>query len=134
MASGTGNRQRTKQCLVRFTEQEFAEIIEKADRAGSPAAAFLRAAALGSPGPRARRRPPADHVALRQILGHCGRIGNNINQIAKRLNTGGDADIAELREALAACLDIRTAILAALAMKPHEAAADDHQGQQPRRT
>lgn len=133
MASGSDNRRRTKQCLVRFTEQEFTEITGKADRAGIASAAFLRAAALGNPGPRAQRRPPADHVALRQILGHCGRIGNNLNQIAKRLNEGGQAPIRELREALAAYLHIRDAILSALGMKPHEA-AHDNQGRQPRRT
>jgi hypothetical protein len=134
MASGTGKRQRTKQCLVRFTEQEFAEIVGKADKAGIASAAFLRAAALGSPGPRAQRRPPADHVALRQILGHCGRIGNNLNQIAKHLNEGGRANIRELKEALAAYLDIRNAILAALGMTTTKAPPDDHQGLKPRRT
>jgi hypothetical protein len=116
MASGTDKRQRTKQCLVRFTEQEFAEIAGKADKAGFATAAFLRAAALGSPGPRAQRRPPADHVALRQILGHCGRIGNNLNQIAKRLNEGGSVDIPELRAALAAYNGVRHAIMRALGM------------------
>jgi len=116
MASGTSKRQRTKQCLVRFTEEEFAEIEGKADKAGYATAAFLRAAALGSPGLRAQRRPPADHVALRQILGHCARIGNNLNQIAKRLNEGGQANIRELVEACCAYLEIRTAILRALTM------------------
>jgi len=123
MASGTDKRRRTKQCLVRFTEQEFAEIAGKADKAGIATAAFLRAAALGSPGPRAQRRPPADHVALRQILGQCGRIGNNVNQIAKHLNAGGQADIPELRAALAVYPDIGDAIRAALNMKAAEGAA-----------
>lgn len=122
MASGTGKRQRTKQCLVRFTEQEFAEISSKADKAGMASAAFLRAAALGNPGPRARRRPPADHVALRQILGHCGRIGNNLNQIAKHLNAGGALDVPELRAALDAYRVIRIAILTALGMNTGEGA------------
>ncbi len=121
MAGGSNKRQRNKQCLVRFTEQEFAELTAKADRAGRPNAAFLRAAALGDVGPRAQRRPPADHKALRQILGHCGRIGNNINQIAKHLNTGGPLYTTELREALAAYLEIRNAILAALALKTDDA-------------
>jgi hypothetical protein len=134
MASGSDKRQRTKQCLVRFTEQEFAELATKADRAGRPTAAFLRAAALGDAGPRAQRRPPADHKALRQILGHCGRIGNNVNQIASRLNSGGGVNMRELREALAAYLQIRNAILSALTMKTDEAAPHDHQGQQPRRS
>ena len=122
MASGTGKRQRTKQCLVRLTEQEFAEISSKADKAGMASAAFLRAAALGNPGPRARRRPPADHVALRQILGHCGRIGNNLNQIAKHLHAGGALDVPELRAALNAYRAIRMTILTALGMNTGEVA------------
>jgi len=121
MAGGSNKRQRNKQCLVRFTEQEFAELSTKADLAGRPKAAFLRAAALGNVGPRAQRRPPADHKALRQILGHCGRIGNNINQIAKHLNMGDGVSLPELREALSAYLEIRNAILVALAMKKEDA-------------
>ena len=116
MTSGSNKRQRTRQCVVRFTEQEFAALAAKADRAGSARAAFLRAAALGDAGPRAQRRPPADHVALRQILGQCGRIGNNLNQIAKQLHLGSKPSIPELREALRAYLDIRNAILTALGM------------------
>jgi len=66
------------------------------------------------------------------LLGECGRVGNNLNQIAKRLNEGGPANIPELRAALAAYLDIRAAILRALAMDtigedaPGGAAPDDH--------
>ena len=116
MASGSAKRQRTKQCLVRFTEDEYADISGKADRAGIATAAFLRTAALGDPGPRAQT-PPADHVALRQLLGELGRVGNNINQIAYRLNTGGQPNPPDLDQALAAYLDIRTAIFDALGMK-----------------
>jgi hypothetical protein len=75
-----------------------------------------RAAAFGDAGPRAQRRPPIDHVALRQILGQWGRIGNNLNQIAKHLNAGRPVNIPELKEALAGHPDIRIAILRALAM------------------
>lgn len=132
MPSGSDKRQRTRQCLVRFTDQEFAEIAAKANRAGRPAAAFLRAAALGDAGPRAQRRPPVDQKALLQLLGHCGRIGNNVNQIAKHLNSGGKPCVSELQEALAAYQDLRTAILAALAVSTDEAAPDDYQGPEPR--
>ena len=100
---------------VRFTADEFNEIAAKADNSGLGFAAFLRAAALeGDAGPRAQRRPPADHKALRQILGHVGRIGNNVNQIARALNSEEQASLPELREALRAYLDIRNAIFAAL--------------------
>jgi len=115
MASGSEKRQRTTRRSVRFTADEFNEIAAKADNSGLGFAAFLRAAALeGNAGPRAQRRPPADHKALRQILGHVGRIGNNVNQIARALNSEEQASLPELQEALGAYLDIRNAIFAAL--------------------
>ena len=139
MASGSNKRQRDKTVTVRLTKDEHDALEALSSRSGLAAGAFMRAATFGDSGPRAQRRPPADHVALRQILGHCARIGNNLNQIARRLNEGGQANIRELKEALAAYLQIRDAILTALdmklsgGMKPNEAARD-HQGQQPRRT
>ncbi len=127
MASGSGNRQRTRQCLVRFTDEEFERVSGKADKAGIACAAFLRAAALGDPGPRAQRRPPADHKALRRILGELGRIGNNVNQIAYRLHTSHQKPPPELRPALAAYLELRNAIFDALGMK-RPPPGHDHQG------
>lgn len=115
MASGTEKRQRNKRSTPRFTDEEFNRIAAKADNAGLGFAAYLRASALdGDAGPRAQRRPPADHKALRELLGHVGRIGNNINQIARTLNSGDAVDPGELREALHAYLEIRNAILDAL--------------------
>lgn len=133
MASGSNKRLRDHTITVRLSDDERDQLTELSSRSGLAVGAFMRAAAFGEAGPRAQRRPPADHVALRQIIGHCGRIGNNLNQIAKQLNVSGQADIRELQEALAAILDIRSTILAALTMKTSEA-AHDHQGQQPRGT
>jgi hypothetical protein len=115
--AGSDKRRRIRQSLVRWTDEEFNALAAKADKAGLAVAAFMRAAALGDPGPRAQRRPPADHVALRQILGHIGRIGNNINQIARALNAGQLASLPELKEALRAILAIRDAIFEALGKK-----------------
>ena len=116
--AGSDKRQRGKIHPVRCTLEEFNAIAAKADKAGLSAAGFMRAAALGDAGPRAQRRPPADHVALRQILGHIGRIGNNLNQIARALNAGELAKLPELKEALRACIDVRDAIFEALGKKP----------------
>lgn len=118
MSSGSDKRQRTKRHTDRYTTDEFNAIAAKADRAGLSFSAFVRASLLGDAGPRAQRRPPADHKALRQLLGHVGRIGNNINQIARALNTGGVVSDAELHEALTAYLDIRDAIFKALGKTP----------------
>lgn len=128
--SGSATRKRHAQVLVRLTTEEHADIAAKADRAGMAQAAFLRAAALGTAGPRAQRRPPADHVALRQLLGELGRVGNNINQIARTLNMGEAADLPALNDALAAYLDIRNAIFVALGKDT----PDDNQGQKPGRS
>lgn len=115
---GSSKRQRTHQIIVRCTEDEHAAILGKADRAGLASAAFLRAAALGEAGPRAQRRPPADHLALRQILGHLGRIGNNLNQIARGLNTEQQASLPELEQAIRAYLEQRDALFKALGKDP----------------
>jgi hypothetical protein len=120
MASGSDKRQRGHTLTVRLSRDERDTLDALSSRSGLAAGAFMRAAAFGDAGPRAQRRPPADHKALRQLLGECGRIGNNLNQIAKALNTGGNADIPELRTALAAYGDIREAILTALRMNTGE--------------
>lgn len=122
MASGSDKRQRDETVTVRLNRDERARLKALSSRAGLAAGAFMRAATFGDAGPRARRRPPVDHKALRQLLGECGRIGNNINQIARRLNMDGSFDIPELQAALAAYLEIRTEILRALTM---ETAGDD---------
>lgn len=116
--AGSDKRRRLRQSLVRWTDEEFNAIAAKADKAGLAIAAFMRAAALGDTGPRAQRRPPADHVALRQILGQIGRMGSNLNQIARALNAGEQARLPELKEVLRACLHIRDAIFEALGKKP----------------
>jgi Bacterial mobilisation protein (MobC) len=118
MASGSDKRQRNKRCTFRLFDDEFNKIAAKADNCGLSFGAFLRAAALdGNPGLRAQRRPPVDHKALRQYLGQIGRLGNNINQIARALNSSEKAKLPELQQVLRACLNILDAINAALGKK-----------------
>lgn len=131
MTSGSDKRLRDNTITVRLTDDERDKLHELSSRSGLAVGAFMRAAAFGKSGPRAQRRPPADHQTLRKLLGECGRIGNNINQIAHRLNAGELAQIPEIREALAAFLKIRDAIFTALGMKPAGENPDGHQGRQP---
>ena len=111
MASGSEKRQRDKILRIRCLQEEFNAIVAKADKAGFPIGAFARAALLGDAGPRAQRRPPADHKTLRQILGQIGRISNNSNQTARVLNTVQNASLPEARQALLVLIDIRNALL-----------------------
>jgi len=123
--AGSETRQRGKIQPVRCTADEFNAIATKADEAGLSIAAYFRAAALGDAGPRAQRRLPADHRLLRQILGHLGRVGNNLNQIARQLNSGEEphTQMPELHEALNDYMRLRDTIFEALGKTPSQPAA-----------
>lgn len=127
MATGSDKRQRTAQILVRLTTEELGILAAKADRAGYTRAAFARAALLGDPGLRARRLPPADHVMLRRVLADLGRVGNNLNQLARGMNMGEVPEVPELRDAARALLQARDAIFEALGKEP----AGDYQRKEP---
>lgn len=120
-------RQRIRQVKTRMTEAEHAAFLARADKAGLAAAAFLRAAAIGNAGPRAQRRVPADAQALRQVLGHLGKTGSNLNQIARYLHTGGSADVVmpDIQAALSDLARIRGLIYEALGKDPDDARAAD---------
>src|SRR5262249_15881000 len=94
--------------------EEFNAIGAKADRAGRTVGAFLREIALGNAGLRAQRRPPTDHVLLRQILGQLGKIGSNFNQIAHRLNAGDQPHFPQLKKTLKDRRESRDQILQAV--------------------
>lgn len=117
-------RQRVRQVKTRMTEAEHAAFLARADKAGMTSAAFLRAAAIGDAGPRAQKRVPADASVLRQVLGHIGKTGSNLNQISRYLHTGGEAQtvLPDIREALADLARIRGLIYDALGKEPDAAA------------
>ena len=55
---------------------------------------------------------------LAQLLGHLGKIGSNLNQIARHMNEGGKPEMAELRRALDAVHEIYGATMEAMGRKP----------------
>jgi hypothetical protein len=102
-----------KQIAISFrcTANNHAVIDEAATRAGLSIGAYLRALALGSAGPRAVRRPPVERRELARLLGHLGKVGSNINQLAYAYNrdrlvpalaelVGIRRDVGEMRAAL----------------------------------
>jgi hypothetical protein len=100
---------------VRCTAQERAKIDENAAQAGLSVGAYLRSLALGSPGPRARRRPPIERKELARFLGHLGKVGSNVNQIAHAYNSRGRTpgldDLTAIRMAVG---ELRDAVMTAL--------------------
>ncbi|MCA9463840.1 MAG: MobC family plasmid mobilization relaxosome protein [Nitrospira sp.] len=114
---GTEKRQRTHMFTVRFSPQEADRARHLADRAGQSVAALIRQSLFNVPPPRAVRRPTVNHKAVAQLLGQLGKIGTNINQLAKQANAGRyQENTIEL--ALRDLMELRTACLQALGREP----------------
>jgi hypothetical protein len=101
-----------------MTPLEYSEACALAAAAGMTRAAWSRSKLLGTPGLRSQRRMPADAKALREIIGHLGRIGNNLNQVAYHLNLREAPEIPELRQAFADYAPIRNAIYKIVGLDP----------------
>jgi len=86
---------------VRCTAKDHAVIKEAAAKAGYTVGPYLRNLALGSPGPRSVRRPSVEKEELGRLLGHIGKLGSNVNQIARAVNTTRNlpswSELAEIR-------------------------------------
>ena len=111
---GSNQRQRTKTAMVRMTPEESAAIMERAQNTGLSTGAYLRACALGDSGPRAKRAPPINRALLGEALASLNRVGNNLNQIAKHLNSGGHPDSTAMTAARAELVALVAAILETL--------------------
>ena len=112
--AGSDKRQRTRLKAIRLTPDELAAIEGAAERAGMSVGAYMRSVVLAAPVPRQSRRPPVEKKALAQLLAHIGKIGSNVNQIAKYGNLGRLIENAHLAEAAADIAMIRQAIMVAL--------------------
>ena len=102
---------------VRCTEKEHAAIAEKAEEAGLAVGAFLRKLALGDAGPRAVRKPLAERKELARLVGHLGKIGSNINQLAHAFNR--DRILPGFPELLAIRGDVKQMLAALLKALGH---------------
>ena len=120
--AGSDKRQRSRQYSVRFTDAEAAELEHKASDAGLSVASYLRAASLGDAGPRAARRPPVEREQLVLLSGLVGKLGSNVNQIARALNSGDAPDglSDDIKAAAVEVAEMRATIREALGWKPTE--------------
>src|SRR5215467_7970595 len=116
---GTEKRQRQKITPVRWEMTEFNKVSAKANKAGLPFGAFMRALALdGDAGARSQRIPTTDKQILLQWQGGLGRLNNNANQIARGINEDEFYSLPELRLVLKDYVAMRDAIFVALGKEP----------------
>ena len=74
---------RNKMLTMWVTEDEHRRLLERCD--GKQLAAWMRQTCLDEKPARAGRLPSISPALLRQLAG----MGNNLNQIARKVNTGG---------------------------------------------
>jgi hypothetical protein len=117
-SSGTEKRARETHLTVRLSADERAAVDAAAERAGLTAGSYARQAMLGAPAPRQVRRPPVERKELARLLGELGKIGSNLNQLAKAVHEGLVVYSGEIDAALGGLLEVRAAILAALGRAP----------------
>lgn len=111
--SGTQRRQRSRVWQIAMSPTEYDEARGKAAAAGLSPSSYGRAALLGSPGIRARRTPTVNAVVLSQAIAALNRAGNNLNQVARVLNS---THAAGAPEALQTLHETRAAVLQIMAL------------------
>jgi len=125
--SGSNKRKRHYTLSARFDADEAKRVRSNAAKAGVAVAAMIRQAVLGLPPPRAARRPSVDHQAVGRLLGELGKIGSNLNQIAKHANAGReitDGTVADINMVLRDLTELRLVCLQALGREPHRERTD----------
>lgn len=78
-------RQFVIQCRVNAEERE--QIKDDAARLGVTVGSYVRGVLLDAPIPRQARRPSVEVNVLRELLGKLGKVGNNLNQLARERNS-----------------------------------------------
>ena len=114
---GSEKRRRNHTVTIRLSDEEHAILEETAERTGYSKSYLFRRALLSAPPPRARPRPSIQTKQIARVLAQLGKIGSNINQLAKYANLGRTQS-AQIELALRELGELRLACLQALGMEP----------------
>ncbi len=118
MMHGSERRARGRHLTIRLSVGERAKIDTDAERAGLMSGSYARRVLLGAEPPRQMRRPAVERTLLARLLGELGRVGSNLNQLAREVNRGDSVDRIGLAEDLRDLRRLRDAILQALGRAP----------------
>ena len=122
MARQTEDNRRSVPLAVRFTEAERNTLTHAAGAAGVTLSDLLRSAALRQPLPparprRANRPTVKDGDKLALVLSSVGRIGGNVNQLARVANGGGWPEAEDLQQAVSDIRWIRNTLMQSLGVQ-----------------
>jgi hypothetical protein len=118
MTHGSERRKRNDHITVRLTAEERAIIETGANAADLTPSSYARHKLLGGPQPRSVPKRVLDRMVLSRLLGQLGKIGSNLNQIARASNSGITVYEAEVLGALDELDTARTALLRELGREP----------------
>lgn len=106
---------RTEYLRVRLTKDEMEQLKRDADTAAVSVSDIARAQILNAPIPKRARRKSVDHEALARVLQQLGKLGTNLNQLAKVANASGDlSHVRDVRGLKAELETIRDEVRGAL--------------------
>ncbi len=88
--------------MLRFNDTEYEIITENAKAAGLPLAEFLRRQVMNKR-VIVKYEVVADVPELKKLITEFGKIGSNLNQIARHFNQGG-IHSQNMRQAIGRCL------------------------------
>ena len=87
-------RSRTNQIIIRLSDEELADLNEKAGRAGGSREQFIRKCISGVV---IKEAPP---VNVPKLIWEVRKVGYSLNQILRIANADGLLDVPQLRKAL----------------------------------
>lgn len=94
------NRQRRARFELRLLPVERDEIAALAEREGVTIGTYMRSRALATPTTKAKRRPTIEVTVLNQLLAELSKEASNLNQLAKKANSGDMPLFAEIKATL----------------------------------
>lgn len=114
--SQSQKRKRQDRIHFRLLSSEKTEFDRRCEEAGVSRADYFRMQCLDDKPLRKRKVPPVESQLLLETLGQLGRIGSNVNQLAKACNSGSWASsfAKQIDEALSDIQEIRNLIRKAL--------------------
>lgn len=100
----------------RTSTAEYDQVLRDAERAGLSLSDFMRHCLCSTPVPRTHRLTRADTQLFARLLGQIGKIGSNLNQIARAINMGADSTHLQdrLEKELDGLQEVRRQLKAAL--------------------
>jgi hypothetical protein len=105
---GSEKRARSRQITIRVSDAEYLQIEAAACEAGLSMGSFLRSRALAAPTTQARRRVPADVMALIRVQSELNRLATYLHELLRQGRLVESEDFRKIfqryREAIAALM------------------------------